>query len=111
MEQADNLTAQSSAADIEAVLTGGEGGVGAYVDGLGGLYLTGYDGTMTANYAAQIVHVDENEVLYLAGEEIDDLGGTLMRLGSFGLQRNGGGRRRISRLRCEWGYGVLHIRP
>ena len=52
--QADSLTAQSSAADI--------------------------DGTMTANYAAQIVHVDENEVLYLAGEEIDDLGGTLMRL-------------------------------
>ena len=31
-------------------------------------------------YAAQIVHVDEEEVLYLAGEEIEDLGGTLMRL-------------------------------
>ena len=35
---------------------------------------------MTLQYAAQIVHVDEEEVLYLAGEEIEDLGGTLMRL-------------------------------
>ena len=35
---------------------------------------------MTLQYAAQIVHVDEEEVLYLAGEEMQDLGGTLMRL-------------------------------
>ena len=64
----------------EAALTGGADGIGAYVDGRGGLYLTGYDGSMTINHAAQIVHVDEEEVLYLAGEEMDDLGGTLMRL-------------------------------
>ena len=38
-----------------------------------------YEGTMTLQYAAQIVHVDEEEVLYLAGEEMQDLGGTLMR--------------------------------
>ena len=50
------------------------------MDGQGGLYLTGYEGTMTQQYAVQIVHVDEAEVLYLAGEELDDLGGTLMRL-------------------------------
>ena len=78
--QAGSLTAPTAAPDAEAALAGGKGGVGAYLDGLGGLYLTGYDGTMSANYAAQIVHVDENEVLYLAGEAIDDLGGTLMRL-------------------------------
>ena len=64
----------------EAALTGSADGIGAYVDGAGGLYLTGYEGSMTLQYAAQIVHVDEEEVLYLAGEEIEDLGGTLMRL-------------------------------
>ena len=64
----------------EAALTGAADGIGAYVDGAGGLYLTGYEGSMTLQYAAQIVHVDEEEVLYLAGEEIEDLGGTLMRL-------------------------------
>ena len=64
----------------QAALTGAADGIGAYVDGAGGLYLTGYEGSMTLQYAAQIVHVDEEEVLYLAGEEIEDLGGTLMRL-------------------------------
>ena len=64
----------------DEALTGAAGGIGAYVDGQGGLYLTGYEGTMSLQYATQIVHVDEEEVLYLAGEEMQDLGGTLMRL-------------------------------
>ena len=79
-QTASDAAAPALYAGDEAALTGAAGGVGAYVDGRGGLYLTGYDGAMTLQYAAQIVHVDEEEVLYLAGEEIEDLGGTLMRL-------------------------------
>ena len=79
-QTASDAAAPALYAGDEAALTGASGGVGAYVDGRGGLYLTGYDGAMTLQYAAQIVHVDEEEVLYLAGEEIEDLGGTLMRL-------------------------------
>ena len=79
-QTASDVAAPALYAGDEAVLAGASGGIGAYVDGQGGLYLTGYDGTMSLQYAAQIIHVDEEEVLYLAGEEMEDLGGTLMRL-------------------------------
>ena len=79
-QTASDVAAPALYADGNATLSGASGSVGAYVDGLGGLYLTGYDGTMSANYASQIVYVDEEQILYLAGQEIDDIGGTLMRL-------------------------------
>ena len=79
-QTASEVSAPALYAGDAVILTGSTGGIGAYVDGQGGLYLTGYEGTMTQQYAVQIVHVDEAEVLYLAGEELDDLGGTLMRL-------------------------------
>ena len=79
-QTASEVSAPALYAGDAAILTGASGGIGAYVDGQGGLYLTGYEGSMTQQYAAQIVHVDEEEVLYLAGEELGDLGGTLMRL-------------------------------
>lgn len=79
-QTASDVAAPALYADDNVTLSGASGSVGAYVDGLGGLYLTGYDGTMSANYASQIVYVDEEQILYLAGQEIDDIGGTLMRL-------------------------------
>ena len=43
---ASDAPASAQYAGDEA-LTGAAGGIGAYVDGQGGLYLTGYEGTMS----------------------------------------------------------------
>ena len=61
-QTASEVSAPALYAGDAAILTGAAGGIGAYVDGQGGLYLTGYEGSMTQQYAAQIVHVDEAEV-------------------------------------------------
>ena len=74
------LATSALAAAQSGSLTGRYEGIGVYVDGEGGLFLTGYDGTMTQRYARQILCVNEQKVIYLAGEEIEDLGGEIVRL-------------------------------
>jgi len=59
-------------------LVGRSGSVSAYLDGEGGLFLTGYPEHINQRHASEIIWVDQERVVYLAGEEIDDFGGELI---------------------------------